>query len=661
MRTRSALFVAAITIAAAFCLVASPNQYNGSLALGQQRQLKQLDPAPVQSWPAKGKRWALVIGVDQYADTQITTLGGASNDAKSIAGALVRYAGFPAEQVTLLASDQPAERLPTRGNILRRLSNLAAVLPKDGLLVVSFAGHGIERGGQAFLLPSDAQVANDVELLEQTAINVTQMKERIRKTGVAQVVMILDACRNDPVGRGTADNPLTAAYTRGFDFDVRNREVTAFATLYATAVGQRAYEYKEKHQGYFTWELVEGLKGAAADSKGEVTLSSLVRYLQEHVPKHVLSDLGAGKDQRPFAVIAGYRADDLVIAVSKPAGSAAANGPTASSSVDPVAIELSFWETIKSSTDSEDFKAYLRKYPNGQFADLARRRAGPSATGSGATPTAASAFPVSGRWVGQWTSTRNQQGTSTLNIVEEKGGVIKGDEDGVQIVNGHRSGNVLSWDYANVDQCRDYHVTLTILADKATANYQYAAKDRCQEPHSYSGGGKYKIQPPVGSGKSPSNSTAAATSATGKPTLPSPCFAEDSGAGLAERAGHFEWAQRQDSATLGKNLSYKAGLLFHCDGLSEDTLATAFADISMVIAKAVPNANCFSGNQAVISTDWSLHKKAFSGDAKRKERLLDRLNWKMTAAINCLDRSRQKELFADISVLLANAPFRKAP
>src|SRR5437588_7738066 len=216
----------------------------------------------VKALPAIGKRYAVVIGVDQYADTQITTLGGASNDAKTLANALIQYAGFPSEQVTLLASDQPAERQPTRGNILRRLSNMGAVAPKDGLLLISFAGHGMERGGQAFLLPADAQVANDVELLEQTALNITQIKESIRKTGVGQVVLILDACRNDPVGRANADNPLTQAYTRGFNFDVRNREVTAFVTLYATAVGQRAYEYKEKHQGYFTWELVEGLRGA---------------------------------------------------------------------------------------------------------------------------------------------------------------------------------------------------------------------------------------------------------------------------------------------------------------------------------------------------------------------------------------------------------------
>jgi hypothetical protein len=273
---------------------------------------------PIKVLPVHAKRYALVIGVDQYADTQITTLGGASNDARALANALIRYAGFPTEQVTLLSSDQPAERQPTRGNILRRLSNMAAVVPPDGLLLLSFAGHGIERAGQAFLLPSDSQVSNDVDLLEQTAINVAQVKDRIKKIGVTQVVLILDACRNDPVGRANADNPLTAAYTRGFNFDVRNKELQAFATLYATEVGHRAYEYKEKRQGYFTWVLVEALKGGAANEKGEVTLAGLVKYLQERVPKRVLQDLGAGKDQKPFAVIEGYRADELVIAVKDP-------------------------------------------------------------------------------------------------------------------------------------------------------------------------------------------------------------------------------------------------------------------------------------------------------------------------------------------------------
>lgn len=312
--------------------------------------------SPVKVLPSASKRYAIVIGVDQYADTQITTLGGASNDAKALAKALVQYAGFPEEQVTLLASDQPAERQPTRGNILRRLSNLAAVIPKDGLLLLSFAGHGIERGGQAFLLPSDSQVSNDVDLLEQTAINVSQIKDRIKKIGVPQVLLILDACRNDPVGRANADNPLTPAYTRGFNFDIRNREVQAFATLYATEVGHRAYEFKEKKQGYFTWILVEALRGAAANTKGEVTLAGLVSYLQERVPKRVLQDLGAGKNQKPFAVVEGYRADELVLAVRNPQAAKQASDSDVSAVVNTdsqsrdTGIELKSGDSLEGST-----------------------------------------------------------------------------------------------------------------------------------------------------------------------------------------------------------------------------------------------------------------------------------------------------------------------
>ncbi|MFL6207539.1 MAG: caspase domain-containing protein [Pyrinomonadaceae bacterium] len=273
----------------------------------------------VQTLPSRTKRYALVIGIDQYTDPQVVGLGGAANDARLLADSLVHYAGFPADQVVLLASGQTGDGQPTRGNILRKLSNLAAVVPKDGLLLFSFAGHGVERNNQAFLLPADAQVSDDVNLLEQTAINVLQIKDWIRKTGVGQVLLLLDACRNDPsAGRSAADNPLTKNYMRGFDFDVRNREVQAFATLYATEIGQRAYERNDPRHGYFTLALVDGLKGQAANAKGEVTLAGLVSYMQNTVPPRVLLELGQGKLQKPYAVIEGYRADELVLSLKDP-------------------------------------------------------------------------------------------------------------------------------------------------------------------------------------------------------------------------------------------------------------------------------------------------------------------------------------------------------
>jgi len=328
------------------------------------RGLKVQPTKPIDSLPATSKRFALVVGVDEYEDSQINKLDGAGNDAKAIVEALVQYAGFPRDQVKLLTSDQPAERKPTRNKILRQFSNLRGVVPKDGLLLVAFAGHGIERGDQAYLLPSDAELSSDVSLLEQSSINVDEMRKRIIETGVAQVVLILDACRNDPsAGRGDADNKLTNRFTQHFNFEDRNSEVKAFATLYATAVGSRAYEYKEKKQGYFSWALVEGLKGGAANEKGEVTLNSLVAYLQDAVPKRIGLDLGPGKIQKPYADIRGYKSGDLVLSKF------AAAEPVAI--LDPAAIERSDWEGVQAKNDPAAFRAHLTKYPNGIFSEQA--------------------------------------------------------------------------------------------------------------------------------------------------------------------------------------------------------------------------------------------------------------------------------------------------
>jgi hypothetical protein len=63
---------------------------------------------------------------------------------------------------------------------------------------------------------------------------------------------------------------------------------------------------------------------------------------------------------------------------------AADNSPGASSNVSPQgtnnaaaasdAIEIQYWQSIQNSNDPADFISYLRKFPNGHFADLALNR-----------------------------------------------------------------------------------------------------------------------------------------------------------------------------------------------------------------------------------------------------------------------------------------------
>ena len=283
----------------------------------QAKQLTHTEDAQVRTLPDKSKRFALVIGVDKYtADDQINPLVGAGNDARMLAKALTDYAGFPAENVIVLTSDAGAGKQPLRSSIYRALAGLKNLgIGRDGMLLVAFSGHGIEQNGKAFLLPADALSNRD--LVEDFAIPVTALKEKIKETNAGQVILILDACRNDPAaGRGDKDEPLTTSFTKELTF--RNREVQAFVTLYAASVGQRAWEDKTQKQGFFTMALVEGLKGAdgaANPQNGEVTLGSLLRYVEEKVPMRVKM-AGISSEQRPYAIVEGYKANELLVSLN---------------------------------------------------------------------------------------------------------------------------------------------------------------------------------------------------------------------------------------------------------------------------------------------------------------------------------------------------------
>lgn len=327
--------------------------------------------------PESSKRFALIIGIDDYQDKRITKLSGAANDARLLATTLVRYGGFPFDQVILLASDQTVDRQPNRAAILERLSNLAGHLPKEGFLVVSFAGHGLERAGETYLLPSDARPNGSIALLNDTGLRVSKLRDMIRAIGIQQVLIFLDACRNDPrAKRGTDENRLTPGFAREFDFDLRNRDVQAFAILFATSLGQSAYEYPDKQQGIFTWTVVEGLKGNAANPKGEITLGGLLKYVEETVPAQVKRELGEDREQRPWHKIEGFRANDLVIATANQTIPDATNlfpsYPTSSPFFNSESTENYYWDMAKNGNESM-LMTYLQQYPQGRFSDQARK------------------------------------------------------------------------------------------------------------------------------------------------------------------------------------------------------------------------------------------------------------------------------------------------
>ena len=95
----------------------------------------------VTKLPGTTKRWALVIGVDKYTSPDLSTLIGATNDAKRLAEALVQHAGFEKDHVIVMTAEENDLLKPTRSNIVTQLENLKELIPEDGLFLFAFSGH----------------------------------------------------------------------------------------------------------------------------------------------------------------------------------------------------------------------------------------------------------------------------------------------------------------------------------------------------------------------------------------------------------------------------------------------------------------------------------------------------------------------------------------
>ncbi|MGH9855815.1 MAG: hypothetical protein ACREBD_38765, partial [Blastocatellia bacterium] len=84
LRQRLAKMLAVSLFLGLFVPLAQARKQNDQRGVGVRRA------DPVNTLPEKSKRYALIIGVDKYADSSISPLDGASNDAKTLADALVR-------------------------------------------------------------------------------------------------------------------------------------------------------------------------------------------------------------------------------------------------------------------------------------------------------------------------------------------------------------------------------------------------------------------------------------------------------------------------------------------------------------------------------------------------------------------------------------------
>lgn len=165
--------------------------------------------------PTQGRRVALVIGNSAY-----TAQGALANPgpvSRLVADAL-RRVGF-----TVTAQNDLGKQAMERA--LRDFSRSA-----DGaeVALVYYAGHGLEANGDNWLLPVDAQLADERDLSFEAISLDTVLGTVERARGLRMVV--LDACRNNPFTRSMRRSPST---TRSVTRGLAEVETTGTLVVYA--------------------------------------------------------------------------------------------------------------------------------------------------------------------------------------------------------------------------------------------------------------------------------------------------------------------------------------------------------------------------------------------------------------------------------------------
>lgn len=279
------------------------------------------------------RRVALVIGNSAYKSAP--KLGNPVNDA-TLVGGMFKRAGFESVEVKL---DLNASEMR------RALREFAARTRDADMAVIYYAGHGIELDGANYLVPTDATLETDGDVLDETvpldrALFAVEPAKQLR-------LIILDACRDNPFAKTMKRTLASRAVGRG----LAKVEPTSPNTMiaFAAKAGSTASDGDSKNSP-FAVALVEHLPKPGLD------LRKAFGFVRDDVLK------STGYKQEPY--VYGSLGGDDVPLVARPA----ATGPQASPQD---AIRRDYELALQLGT-RDGWEAFLGQYPDGFYANLAK-------------------------------------------------------------------------------------------------------------------------------------------------------------------------------------------------------------------------------------------------------------------------------------------------
>ncbi|MEM7364362.1 MAG: caspase family protein [Pseudomonadota bacterium] len=294
------------------------------------------------------ERHALLVGNGKYS--HLDPLPNPPNDVTLVRDALTKV-GF---KVTMLVDadrrsmDQAAKAFATQ------LDDAG----KNAVGVFYYAGHGVTYEGENWLLPVTANIEQgaDIEYESISAGKVLTLMEGARN---ATDIMILDACRNSPFKN------FSLSGTRAVTVGMKRMDAPVGSFIaYSTAPGMVAYDGAGEYSPFA--EAFAAEIPVPGHSIGDMMIEVRKRV------KTATTRLGS-RPQTP------WDASSLTGRFAFNPGRAPATVPAvqpteAPQQAPPMTAEMRLWQQIQNANDPAEFELYLNRYPQGQYADLAKIR-----------------------------------------------------------------------------------------------------------------------------------------------------------------------------------------------------------------------------------------------------------------------------------------------
>jgi hypothetical protein len=226
--------------------------------------------APATRTASRPDDFAIVVGIQDYR--RVPKADYAEEDAKAVQAQL-QALGVPAAN-TILLTGQDA----SRADVTKYLEEwLPGVVKPDSHVYFYYSGHGAPdpQTGESYLVPWDG----DPQFLKSTALPLGRVYSDLAALPSAGAVVMLDACFSGAGGRSVlapGARPLVNVQTTDSVPD-------KISVLSASGAREIAGGLDLRRHGLFTYFLLRGLSGEAADSAGHESLQDLGGYVRDRV------------------------------------------------------------------------------------------------------------------------------------------------------------------------------------------------------------------------------------------------------------------------------------------------------------------------------------------------------------------------------------------